>query len=113
MCLARVERSCAGEGVDKTGSPLNAGRCQRSEDLPGSSAFRSFVATGDFTGDHRVAQLAFGQIIGGIDTIVIQKGEEVIALFIEPIAHGFFVGLAARRLQQLCSGAPYFRKRDT
>ena len=96
-----MERSCAGEGVDKTGSPLNAGRCQGSEDLPGLRAFRSFVAAGDFAGDHRVAQLTFGKIIGSIDALVIQKGEEMIALFMESIAHGFFVRFAARSLQQL------------
>ena len=32
---------------------------------------------------------------------MIQKGKEMIALFIEPIAHGFFVRFAAGRLQQL------------
>ena len=32
---------------------------------------------------------------------MIQKGKEMIALFMEPIAHGFFVRFAAGRLQQL------------
>jgi hypothetical protein len=32
---------------------------------------------------------------------VIQKGKEMIALFIEPIAYGFFVRFPAGRLQQL------------
>jgi hypothetical protein len=40
--------------------------------------------------DHRWAQLAFGQVVGGINAIVIQKGKEMVALFIEAIAHGFF-----------------------
>jgi hypothetical protein len=71
--------------------------------LPGSGAFRSFVAAGYFARDNRGPQLAFGQIIGGIDAIMIQKGKEMIALFIEPIAHGFFVRFAAGRLQQLNS----------
>ena len=35
--------------------------------------------------------MAFSQIIGGIDAVVMQKGKEMIALFIEPIAHGLFV----------------------
>jgi hypothetical protein len=69
--------------------------------LPGSGAVRSFVAAGYFASDNGGPQLAFGQIIGRIDAIVIQKGEEMIALFIEPIAHGFFVGFAVGRLQQL------------
>jgi len=95
-----LERSCAGEGGDEAGGALGASSCQRSEDLPGSGAFRSFVAAGYFARDHRGPQLAFGQIIGGIDAIVIQKGKEMIALFIEPIAHGFFVRFAAGRFQQ-------------
>jgi hypothetical protein len=99
LCLARLERSCAGKGGDEAGGALGAGGGQRSEDLPGSRAFKSFVAAGDFARDHRGAQLAFGQIIGGIDAIVIQKGKEMIALFIEPIAHGFFVRFVARGFQ--------------
>ena len=56
-----------------------------------------FVAAGDFAGDHRRAQLTFCEVIGGIDAIVIQKGKEMIALFIEAIAHGFFVRFVAWR----------------
>ena len=52
-----------------------------------------------FACHHRGAQLAFGQIVGRLDAIVIQKGKEMIALFMKPIAHGFFVGFAARRFQ--------------
>jgi hypothetical protein len=99
LCLARLERSCAGEGADEAGGALSTGRCQRSEDLPGLGAFNRLVAAGDFPCDHRGAQLAFSQIIGGIDAVVMQKGKEMIALFIEPIAHGFFVRFAAGRLQ--------------
>ena len=44
--------------------------------------------------------MAFGQIVGSLDAIVIQKGKEMIALFIEPIAHGFFVRFAAGRFQR-------------
>ncbi len=70
-------------------------------DLPSSGAFLGFVTTGNLAGDHRGAQLAFSQVVGGINAIVIQKGKEMVALFIEPIAHGFFVGFAAGKLQQL------------
>ena len=48
----------------------------------------------------RWAQVAFGQVVGGINAVVIQKGKEMIALFIEPFAHGFFVRFAAGRFQQ-------------
>jgi hypothetical protein len=69
---------------------MGAGGRQRSEDLPGSRAFFGFVTTGDFARDYRWAQLAFGQVVGGINALAIQKGKEMIALFMEPIAHGFF-----------------------
>jgi hypothetical protein len=45
MCLARLERSCAGELGDETGGALGAGGGQRSEDLPGTGAFLGFVTT--------------------------------------------------------------------
>ena len=67
--------------------------------LPGAGAFWSFVATGDFACNHRGAQLAFGQIVSSLDAIVIQKGKEMIALFMESMADGLFVGFAAGRLQ--------------
>jgi hypothetical protein len=94
MFLAPLERSCAGEGDDEASRALGAGSCQRSEDLPGSGAFRSFVAAGDFARDHRGAQLTFGQIVRGVDAIVIQKGKKMIALFMEPIAHDGEAGIA-------------------
>ena len=43
--------------------------------------------------------MAFRQIVSSLDPIVIQKGKEMIALFIEAIAHGLFVGFTAGRLQ--------------
>ena len=99
MCLAPLERSRAGESGDEACGALGASSRQRSEDLPGSGAFWSFIAAGDFARDHRGAQLAFGQIVSGFDAIVIQEGKEMIALFMEPIAHGLFVWFAAGRLQ--------------
>ena len=99
MCLAPLERSRAGEGRDEAGGALGASSRQRSEDLPGSGAFWSFIAAGDFARDHRRAQLTFGQIVSGLDALVIQKGKEMIALFKKSMAHGFFVGFAAGRLQ--------------
>ena len=94
-----MERSRAGEGGDEAGGALSTSNRQRSEDLPGLGAFWGFVAAGDFARNHRGAQLAFGQIVGSLDAIVIQKGKEMIALFMKPMAHGFFVGFAARRFQ--------------
>ena len=67
--------------------------------MPSSRAFLGFVTTGDLAGDYGRAQLAFREIISGIDAIVIQKGKEMIALFMEPMTHGLFVGFAARKLQ--------------
>ena len=80
MCLAPLKRSRAGEGGDEAGGALGASRRQRSEDLPGSGAFWSFIAAGDFACNHRGAQLAFRQIVSSLDPIVIQKGKEMIAL---------------------------------
>jgi hypothetical protein len=99
--LGRLERSSSGDFGYEAGGALGAGGGQRSEDLPGSRAFLGFVTTGDLACDDRRAQLAFGQVVGGINALVIQKGKEMIALFIEPFTHGFFVRFAAGRLQQL------------
>ena len=104
----RAWRARAG---DEAGGALGASSCERSEDLPGSGAVRSFVAAGYFASDNGGPQLAFGQIIGRIDAIVIQKGEEMIALFIEPIAHGFFVGFAVGQGQCLAMGM-WFNERE-
>src|SRR5271165_1865900 len=98
-CLARLERSCAGECVDEASGALSASSRQRSEDLPSTRALWGFITAGDFAGDHRGTQLAFGQVISSIHAIVIEEGKEVIALFIKPIAHRFFAGFAAGRLQ--------------
>jgi hypothetical protein len=47
----------------------------------------------------RWAQLAFSQVVGGIDTIVIQEGKKMVVLFIKATAHGFFAGFDAGSLQ--------------
>src|ERR1700736_6177901 len=99
MCLARLEWSGAGEGVAEAGGALRTGSGQGSKDLPGSGSFWSLIAAGDFACNHRGAKLAFGQIVSGLDTVVIQKGKEMIALFIEPKTHGLFGGFTAGRLQ--------------
>jgi hypothetical protein len=90
VCLALLERSSAGDFGYEAGGALGAGGGQRSEDLPGSRAFLGFVTTGDLACDDRRAQLAFGQVVGSINAIVMQKSKEMIALFIEAVAHGFF-----------------------
>ena len=69
--LARLERSSSGDFGYEAGCALGAGGGQRSEDLPGSGPFLGFVTTGDLACDHRRAQLAFGQVVGRIDPIVI------------------------------------------
>ena len=95
-----LERSSSGDFGYEAGGALGAGGGQRSENLPGLRAFLGFVTTGDLACDHRRAQLAFGQVVGAIDAVVIQEGKEMVALFMESVAHGFFVRFAAGRLQQ-------------
>jgi hypothetical protein len=52
--------------------------------------------------------LAFGKVVSGIGPIVIQKGKEMSALFMEPFTDGFFVRFEPGRLQQfLVSPQPY------
>jgi len=58
-----------------------------------------FVTAGDFSCDHRRTQLAFGQVVSGLNTVVIQKGKEMVALLVQTIAHGFFAWFAAGRVQ--------------
>ena len=50
----------------------------------------------------RRGALAFRQIVSSFDPIVIQKGKEMIALFMESFAHRLFVWFAAGRLQYFC-----------
>src|ERR1700747_914078 len=98
-CLARLERSGAGELGNEADGALGAGSGQRSKDLPGPSAFWGFVTAGNFACDHRWAQVAFGQVISGLNTVVIQKGEEMVTLLMQTVAHGFLAGFAAGRVQ--------------
>ena len=98
-CLARLERRSAGEFGNEAGGALGAGGGKRSEDLPGTGASLGFITAGDFACDHRGAKLAFGQIVSSLDAIAIQKVKEMIALFMEPIAHGLFIGFATGKLQ--------------
>jgi hypothetical protein len=66
-----LERSSPGNFGYEAGGVLGAGGGQRSKDLPGSRAFLGFVTTGDPACDDRRAQLAFGQVVGRINAIVI------------------------------------------
>ena len=77
-----MEGSSPGDFGYEADGTLGAGGGHRSEDLPGSGAFLGFVTTGDLAGDDRWAQLAFREIIRGIYAVVIQKGKEMIALFV-------------------------------
>jgi hypothetical protein len=94
-----LERSRSGELGNEAGGALTAGGSQRSEDLPGAGTFLGLVTTGNFACDHRWAQLALSQVVGGIDTIVIQESKKMVALFIKASAHGFVAGFAAGSLQ--------------
>jgi hypothetical protein len=62
-----LERSSSGDFGYEAGGTLGTGGGQRSEDLPGSGAFLGFITTGDLACDDRRAQLAFGQVVGGIN----------------------------------------------
>ena len=46
--------------------------------MPSLSAGKGLVAAGEFAGDDRWAQLAFGQIVGGIDTGMIQEDQKMV-----------------------------------
>jgi hypothetical protein len=70
-CLPLLERSSAGEFGNEAGGPLGTGGGQRSEDLPSTGAFWSFVTAGDFACDDRWTQLPLGQVVSGIDAVVI------------------------------------------
>jgi hypothetical protein len=94
-CLARLERSCSSELGNEAAGALGAGGRKRSEDLPGTGAFLGLVTTGNFARDDRWVQLAFSQVVGGINAIVIQESKKMVALFMKAIAHGFFAGFAA------------------
>jgi hypothetical protein len=89
-------RRGSGDFGYEAGGTLGTGGGQRSEDLPSSGALLGLVTTGDLACDHRGAQLAFSQVVSGINAIVIQKGKEMIAVFIESFAHGFFVSPTSR-----------------
>jgi hypothetical protein len=96
-----LERSSAGEFGNEAGGALGTGSGKRSKDLPSSSAFWGFVTARDFACDHRRTQLAFGQVISGLNAVVIQKGKQMGALLLQTVAHGFFAWFAAGRVQQL------------
>jgi hypothetical protein len=100
--LARLERGGAGHGIDEAGGALGAGCRQRCQDLPGPSAFWSFVTTRDFACDYCRTQLAFGQVVSGINSVVIQKGKEMVALFCQAVADGFMMMSVALLLQGCC-----------
>src|SRR5262249_39018662 len=60
-----------------------------------------FVTAGDFACDHRRAQLAFGQVVSGLNAVVIQKGKEMVALLLQAVSPGFFAWFAAGGFQEL------------
>jgi hypothetical protein len=91
--LAEIDWRGPGDQFDKAGADLRAGGCERAEDLESLSTGLGLVTTGYFASDDRGTQLAFGQIIGGVDAVVLQESEEMVTLLEEAVAHGFFVGL--------------------
>jgi hypothetical protein len=71
MCLACLKWGSTSEFSDEAGGALGTGSRQRGKDLPGGNTVPGFIATGDFASDDRLAQLALGQVVGGINSIVI------------------------------------------
>ncbi len=106
MCLVCLERDGLGDEVEEGLGTLAAGSRQAGEDLPSVGAGGGLVAAGEFAGDDGGAQLALGQVVGGVHPVMIQKGEEVIALLVQPGADAFFVrvptGDTQTRLLQSC-----------
>ena len=103
LCLAPLEGSGSGDFGDEAGGTLDTGGGQRSEDLPGSGSFLGFVTPrrSCVRSLRGAVGVQPGCYYSGFNAIVIQKGQEMIVLFIEPIAYGFFVRFAAGKLQQL------------
>jgi hypothetical protein len=91
--LAGIDWHRAGDQFDKVGADLRAGGCEGGEDLESLGTGLGLVTTGYFASDDRGTQLAFGQIIGGVEAVVLQEGEEMVTLLKEAVAHGFFIGL--------------------
>ena len=64
------------------------------------STARGFVATGKFAGDDGRAQLSFGQVVGGLNGLMLAKGEQMVLLFAQAVGHGFFQRIGSRGLEQ-------------
>jgi hypothetical protein len=78
-----------GDQVDEGGSSLVARGREGGKDFKGVGTGAGSVAAGDFAGNDGRPQLPLGQIIGGINGIVIEEGEEVVSLFEKALADGF------------------------
>ena len=101
MCLASFFGGRfvkAGDAVEKAKEGLAAlggGGGKAGEDFPGAGAVGGAVAAGEFAGDDGGPQLAFGEVVGGIDGAMIEEGEEVVALFAEAMGNGFLDGIVS------------------
>ena len=70
--------------------------------MPGIGAAFGFVSAWQLSGDDGRPQLPFGQIVGGVDEVVVEEREEVVDLFGEAFADTFFALDFAGLVQQLC-----------
>ena len=101
MCLASflgrwfVKSGGAVDEAKERGTALMGGGGKAGEDFPGAGAVGGAVAAGAFAGDDGGAQLAFGEVVGGIDGAMIEEGEEVVALFAEAMGDGFLDGIVS------------------
>ena len=88
----------------RLGNAINKGvalllvRCgQGRENRPGGCPGFRFVATGNLATNHRWPQLSLGPIVGGLNVGVIEKGEQMVALFGEPVSQFARAGRHAER----------------
>jgi hypothetical protein len=84
-------RRGSGDFGYEAGGTLGTGGGQRSEDLPSSGALLVLLPQEILRAITAGRSRRFSQVVSGINAIVIQKGKEMIAVFIESFAHGFFV----------------------
>ena len=104
MCLAPdlglggvIEGDDASDKVREVLVALGTGGGERTQDLEGHGAGWGLVAAGDLAGDDGGSQLAFGEVVGGVDSGMAQEGKQVVALFEQSLPDRFFWARDAKR----------------
>ena len=96
ICLARGEAEGLGDLGQEGLGALPAGRREAGQHLPGLRPPPRACCREAFARDHCRTQLPLGQVVGRVHVCVVQKGEEVVALFGQTLTHSFFGGVAPR-----------------